>query len=258
MLTVSPIPRALLCAALLSLGAFSLPAAQAAGDLYDAAVHHPGRSPADLKRDVTDRPAQVLRFAGIKPGMRVVDFLAAEGYYTELLSYLVGPAGHVLMLNNAGYDHYSPGLTARLAGGRLPNVEHRTADLEKLDLPTASVDALLVIKVYHDLYWVDPDGFWPKMSPKKVVAEMSRVLKPGGVLVLEDHAARKDSGSSAAQTLHRIDESYARRELESAGLRYVGSSGVLRHSQDAHDQKAHEGAMLGKTDRFLLLFRKPS
>jgi len=253
--TVSPIRRALLCAAFLCLGAVGVPAA--AADLYDAAVHHAGRSAADLKRDATDRPAEVLRFAGIKPGMRVADFLAAEGYYTEVLSYLVGPAGHVLMLNNAGYDHYSPGLTARLAGGRLPNVEHRTVDLEKLDLPTASVDALLVVKVYHDLYWVDPDGVWPKMNPKKVVAEMSRVLKPGGVLVLEDHAARQGSGSSAAQTLHRIDEDYARREFESAGLRFVGSSNVLRKPEDARDQKAHEGPMLGKTDRFLLLFSKP-
>ncbi|MDE2055408.1 MAG: hypothetical protein KGI62_12070, partial [Xanthomonadaceae bacterium] len=74
-----------------------------AADIYDAAVAHPGRSAADLKRDVTDRPATVLRFTGIKPGMRVLDFLGYEGYYSQLLDYVVGPTGQVVLLNNKAY-----------------------------------------------------------------------------------------------------------------------------------------------------------
>jgi predicted methyltransferase len=254
--TVLSSRRALFYAALLGVAGVSFPPVHAAEDLYDGAVHHAGRAPADLKRDAIDHPAEVLRLAGIKPGMRVADILAADGYYSELLSYVVGPGGHVLMLNNATYDHWSPGLSARLAGGRLPNVEHRTVDLEKLDLPSASVDALVVIKVYHDLYWVDAEQSWPKLNPSAVLAEMSRVLKPGGVLLLEDHSAREGTGSSAAQNLHRIEESYARRDFESHGLRYVGSSDVLRRSDDARDQITYKGPMVGKTDRFVLLFRK--
>src|SRR5581483_12026487 len=106
-----------------------------APNIYAAAVQHPGRPEADLKRDENEHPAEVLRLSGIKPGMQVADVLAADGYYSELLSYVVGPKGHVLLLNNDAYENYAQGGWAkRLEGNRLPNVEHRVADLEHLDL----------------------------------------------------------------------------------------------------------------------------
>jgi predicted methyltransferase len=230
--------------------------ARAAGDIYDAAVQHPGRPAVDLNRDALDHPAELLRLAAIKPGMRVADVLAGSGYYTELLSYLVGPKGVVLMLNNKAYDDWSTGWNKRIANGRLPNVVHRTIDLEHLDVPAGSLDALLVIKVYHDLYWVDPDGTWPKMDPAAVLEELRRVLKPNGVLLVVDHSAKPGTGSSAAQALHRIDESYARRDFESHGFRQIGSSDLLRRPDDPRDKITYKGEMVGKTDRFVLLFRK--
>src|ERR1700730_85999 len=130
-------------------------------DAYDAAVAHPGRSAADLKRDSLDHPADILRLTGIKPGMKVADVLAGDGYYSELSSYLVGPAGKVLLIHNDAFDHWSDNLSARLAGNRLTNVEHETLDLNHMNLPASSQDAVLLIKVYHDLYWVDPEGQWP-------------------------------------------------------------------------------------------------
>ena len=136
--------------------------AAGAADRYDAAVSHPGRSAADLKRDALDRPAEILRLTGIGPGMRVADVLAGDGYYSELLGYIVGPTGHVLMLNNAAFDHWSDGdRQPRLAGNRLPNVEYRIVDLDKMNLGTAALDAIVLIKVYHDVHWVDPKGEWP-------------------------------------------------------------------------------------------------
>src|SRR4029077_7480117 len=105
-------------------------------DLYSAAVDAPGRSAADLKRDAIDHPAEVLRLAQIKPGMRVADFLAGNGYSSELLSHIVGPNGQVLLLNNEAYEKWSgKRWQGRLENGRLPNVEHRTIDVEHLDLP---------------------------------------------------------------------------------------------------------------------------
>src|SRR5450432_4091315 len=76
-------------------------------DAYDAAVAQPGRSKADRERDAIDHPAEVLRLAGIKLGMKVADVLAADGYYSELLSYLVGPKGHVQLINNAAFEKWS-------------------------------------------------------------------------------------------------------------------------------------------------------
>jgi predicted methyltransferase len=229
-----------------------------ASDRYAAAVAHLGRSAADLKRDGLDHPAEILRLTGIKPGMRVADVLAGDGYYSELLSYIVGPKGQVLLINNAAFDGWSdPDLQARLAGDRLPNVQHETLDLNDMHLPPGALDAVLLIKVYHDLYWVDTEGKWPKIDTKGVLAQLAGALKPGGVLLVVDHSAKAGSGSADASKLHRIEENYAVKDFESHGLKMVAHSGLLRRPDDARDQISYKGPMLGKTDRFVLVFRKP-
>jgi predicted methyltransferase len=228
-----------------------------AADAYDAAVAHPGRSAADLKRDSLDHPADILRLSGIKPDMRVADVLAGDGYYSELASYALGPKGKVFMINNAAFDHWSEGpLQARLESGRLGNVEHETLDLNHMNLKPGSLDAVFLIKVYHDLYWVDSEGVWPKIDTAGVLDQLARALKPGGVLLLVDHSAKAGSGNTAASALHRIDESYAIKDFESHGFKVVAKSNLLRRSDDARDQVSYKGPMLGKTDRFVLVFRK--
>jgi predicted methyltransferase len=251
-----PTRRALFLLA--ALAAVALASARApAADLYDAAVGHTGRSSDDLKRDSLDHPAEVLRLAGIKPGMQVADYLAADGYYSELLSYIVGPKGHVLLINNAAYDEWSENhWQDRLANGRLRNVEHRTMEVEHLGLPDRSLDAILLIKVYHDLYWVATEGPWPKIDPAVALAEITRVVKPGGVLLLVDHSAKPGTGSADAGRLHRIDEEYARRDFEKHGFRFVSKSDVVRRPDDPRDQITYKGPMVGKTDRFVLVFRR--
>ncbi len=228
-----------------------------AADIYDAAVAHAGRAADDAKRDVSDKPAEVLRFAGIKPGMRVLDFLGYEGYYSELLSYIVGPSGHVLLLNNAAYDNYSNGKwKARLA--HLPNVEHRTADPMHMELAPNSFDAIVMVKVYHDLYWVSPKDGWPKVDVPVVLDQLQRALKPGGVLLVVDHSAKPGTGNHDAGTLHRIDEQYARKDLEAHGFQFVRASDALRDPSDKRDKISYKPPALGHTDRFMLLFRKPA
>jgi predicted methyltransferase len=235
------------------LGLAVLASTSARADIYDDAVARTGRPAADLTRDTTDHPAEILRLAGIKPGMRVGDFLAANGYYTELLSYIVGPRGRVLMINNAAYDKWSPGWPKRVADKRLPNVRHVTMEIEHLDLPDNSLDAAVLIKVYHDLYVHD---LWPNIDPQKSVSEIARVVKPGGVLLLEDHSARIGSGTADTTALHRIEEAYARSDFEKHGFVVIASSQVLRRPDDPRDQISYQGPMLGKTDRFVLVMRK--
>ena len=236
-----------------------LDAAAAEPDLYSAAVAHPGRSEADLKRDRTDHPAEVLRLVGLKPGMQVGDLLAGSGYFSELASYIVGPTGHVLMLNDVATDYWSNNdWEKRLAGNRLPNVEHRRIKLEHLPLPDASLDAMLVIKVYHDFYWVDdrPNSPWPKLDPQSVLSEIARVVKPGGVLLLVDHSAKVGTGSDDAGRLHRIAESYARRDFEKHGFQYVATTDVLHQLNDDRSLISYEPPILGHTHRFVLVFHK--
>jgi predicted methyltransferase len=229
----------------------------AAADAYDAAVAHAGRSDADLKRDALDHPAEILRLAGIKPGMRVADVLAGDGYYSELASYVVGPRGKVYMINNAAFDHWSEGaLQSRLKQNRLGNVEHETLDLNHMNLAPGSLDAVLLIKVYHDLYWVDTEGVWPKIDTSAVLDQLARALKPGGILLLVDHSAKPGSGTGAASALHRIDEGYAVKDIESHGFKAAAKSDLLRRADDARDQVSYKGPALGKTDRFVVVFRK--
>ena len=232
--------------------------AAVAADSYDSAVQHAGRSADDVKRDSLDHPAEVLRLSGIKPGMRVVDFLAGDGYYSELLSYVVGPGGHVLMLNNPSFERFSEGgAVKRVANDRLPNVEHQVLDLNPLRWPAASVDAVFLIKVYHDLYWVDTTGVWPKVNTSAVLDNIAHALKSGGVVVIVDHSAKPGTGSTVASSLHRIDEDYARKDWESRGLKVVGKSDALRRPEDARDHVSYLPPAVGKTDRFVLVFRKP-
>jgi len=230
-----------------------------ANDIYDAAVAHAGRSAADLKRDSGENPAEMMRLAGIKPGMNVVDVLAAGGYYSELLSYVVGPKGHVLLLNNAAYDTFSNNSwRERIDAHHLANVEHRTVDMAAMGLGDATFDAAWINKAYHDLYWVSTEDGWPKIDVASVLDQIAHALKPGGIVFLEDHSAKPGTGSSAAQDLHRIDEAYMRKDFETHGFEFVSKSDVFRRPDDARDQITYKGPMVGKTDRFVYVFRKPA
>jgi len=241
----------------LSAGLVLAVASAEAADRYDAALTQPARPAADAQRDALDHPAELLRLAGIAPGMHVADVLAGSGYYSELLSSIVGPSGKVLLINNAAYDAWSDGLSARLAGNRLPNVEHLTVDLNHMNLPARSLDAVLLIKVYHDLYWVSAKkDEWPAIDPDAVLAQLARALKPGGRLLLVDHSAKEGTEASAATPLHRIDEAYAIKDFEAHGFKVVAKSDLLRRADDARDQLTYKGPMLGKTDRFVVVFRK--
>lgn len=235
----------------------ALAAPAQAADIYDDAVHHAGRNAEDLKRDVTDRPADMLRLEGIKPGMQVADVLAADGYYSELLSYVVGPQGHVLLLNNVPYDKFSKNAwRERIDKHHLANVEHRTVDMGAMGLGDATLDAAIFIKVYHDLYWVSPEDGWPKIDASAVLDQIARALKPGGIVLVVDHSAKPGTGSDAAQDLHRIDEAFARHDFEAHGFQFVTQSDLLRRSDDKRNQISYKPPKLGNTDRFAYVFRK--
>jgi len=253
---MSSFTRGFLLLVLAGTGILAGPGVRAA-DAYDAAVQHAGRGAEDVKRDALDRPADVLRLAGIKPGMHVIDFLAGDGYYSELLSYVVGSSGHVLMYNDPSFEKWSEGgAVKRVAANRLPNVEHQVAALNTLQFPAASVDAVFLVKVYHDLYWVDTTGAWAKVDTGTVLDNIARAVKPGGVVVIVDHSAKPGTGSSAASPLHRLAAAYARKDWESRGLKLVAHSDVLRKPADPRDQISYKPPALGNTDRFVLVFRK--
>src|SRR5262245_66492149 len=99
--------KRMLLSTLLALSPVLSVPALAADAAIDNAVASPERTADDRERDAREKPAEVLAFAGVKPGMVVADIFSAGGYYTELLSGVVGPTGKVLAINNVPYADYS-------------------------------------------------------------------------------------------------------------------------------------------------------
>lgn len=223
-----------------------------------AAVAAPSRSAADRERDQREHPAEVMAFAGFKPGMQVADIFGGGGYYSELIAGVVGPKGLVRLVNNPPYDAYAKqDLATRLAHGRLPNVRHETVDPADLKLGTGTLDAALIVMSYHDLYVADEKGNWPAIDAANFIDQIVRALKPGATLLIIDHAASAGTGKSAAQDLHRIDEAFAKSDFAAHGLVFDGALDLLHNTSDDHSKNVFDAAIKGKTDRFVHRYRKP-
>lgn len=223
------------------------------------AVARSGRSDADRERDKTSKPVSVLNFFGVKPEMRVLDLFSGGGYYSEILSYAVGPGGEVIAHTDSVYEFYSgEEIARRYRGDRLPNVTRLISDAPDLKLPTGTIDIVLMVMTYHDIYYVSMEKpKHPKVDRDRFFAQIRRCLKPGGVLAVIDHSAKRGTGNKAAQDLHRIDEEFARKDIEAAGFVFDGESRVLRNPDDDKTLLVFDERVRRKTDRFVYRFIKP-
>ena len=237
--------------------AFALGAVGAPDKIYADAVAAKTRSDADRERDRRDKPAEILAFAGFKPGQRIADVFGGGGYNAELIAHVVGPKGEVVVVNTAGYAKFAAkDIAERLKDNRLPNVKHHVAEAEDLKLGKETFDGAICVMSYHDLYWVDEKGGWKKIDAGKFLDQVAAALKPGAAFVVVDHAAKEGTGSAAASDLHRIDEAFAKQDIGSHGLVFDGSLEVLRNPEDDRSKGVFDKAIQGKTDRFVHRYRK--
>lgn len=228
----------------------------AADAAIDAALANPERTAADRERDVREKAAEVLAFAGVKPGMTVADLFSAGGYYTELLAHLVGPKGKVYAVNNVPYAQYSKkDREARFTEGRLKNVEHRLVEASYMNLPAKSVDVAVIVMSFHDAYWIDEKEGWPEIDTNGFMDSIKRMLKPGGKLLIIDHNAPAGSGAEMAGKAHRLNEEFAKKALVSRGFVLEKSYDGLRNSGDQLDKMVFDAAVRGKTDRYVHLYK---
>ncbi|MGB5334142.1 MAG: hypothetical protein WBN07_00865 [Woeseiaceae bacterium] len=253
---MNKLPRCLVAAAFMLA---VLPTAYAAGEgAIEEALASPVRTDADRERDKRDKPLEVLEFAGFGKGMLIADVFGGGGYYSEILSVVVGDQGEVLLVNNAPYDTYIKAeLTARLANDRLANVRYLLVSNEALGLGSDRLDGALIIMSYHDLFYDDPDNNWPDVGHDQFIDQIVSALKPGGRLLIVDHAAKPGTGGDDTQRLHRIDEQFAKAELTRRGLVFVGSMQGLRNPEDDRSISVFDPAIRGKSDRFVHLYKKP-
>jgi predicted methyltransferase len=244
----------------------ALPASGSGADLpeaskaaIEAAIASPDRLKSDLEQDERRKPAQVLEFVGVTPGMHVIDVFSAGGYYTELLARTVGAKGQVIAYNNPPYASFAAkGIAERYAGDRLANVKQVTCTIEALDLIPASLDRAIFIMSYHDLYWRPDDGSWPATDPLLLLGKLYAALKPGGEVVVQDHVANPGGEpDKVVADLHRIDPALVKGDFEKAGFVFDGESRLFANPEDDHSKLVFDESIRGKTDRFLFRFRKP-
>jgi predicted methyltransferase len=227
--------------------------------LISSALDHADRFPGDSDEDEWRKPRALLEFMGIEAGMRVLDYFAASGYFSELLARSVGPAGEVIVYNNPPYARFAgEKLVKRFADNRIENAKVVTATTEELQLDDHSLDAVLFFLAYHDLYWTPPDAQRPFGDVAAVTAALYRALKPGGVVVVVDHIGPSDRNAAGmAATLHRIAPEIVKDDFAKAGFAFVAESSAWRNENDDHSKAAADPSVRLKTDRFAYKFRKP-
>jgi len=226
--------------------------------VYLHAVANEARTEADVARDAGRKPAEVLSFLHIEPGMTVLDMFSGGGYYSEILSYVVGEKGSVVAHSNKAYLQFvGEEFVARYAGGRLANVDLLMAENNKLRLQPDQFDAIMMGLSYHDTYWVNPDMGWQEIDRDKLLATLFAALKPGGILGITDHYAADGTGTASVPELHRIEKSVVIADLEAAGFELEAESDLLRNADDDHGKSVFAPEIRGQSDRFVLRFRKP-
>jgi predicted methyltransferase len=223
--------------------------AQATPD-YAALLAAPDRSDADREADKRRDPLPLLKFAGPAPGMKALDMGAGGGYSTELMARAVAPNGKVYGQFPAdGFQKAIDNFNARL---KTPAMSDAAADFRPFDDPippdVSNLDLITFLFYYHDTTYMNVDR-------AAMDSKMFAALKPGGYLVLADHAAAAGADISVGKSLHRIDEAIVRKELEAVGFKFVATGDFWRVPGDTRDFSSNRPP--SPVDSFVLKYQKP-
>ena len=224
-----------------------------------AAVAAPGRAASDIKLDESRKPAEVLAFAGLKPGMSAADVMAGAGYWTEIMARVVGPKGKVVAYEPSQFLPTEAKDKAVWTGliARNPNVTQVAYPFDGFAAPAGSLDLVMMNLVYHDLYWESAQYKVPRTDPAAFLRVLFKTVKPGGTVVVIDHVATPGDTRATVEKVHRIDPAVVKADFKAAGFVLDGESDLLRNAGDDHTKLVFDPSVRGKTDRFVFRFRKP-
>ena len=222
-----------------------------------AATSH--RSPDNVKLDESRKPAELLAFLGLKPGMRVLDPFGGNLYWSEITAPVVGPKGRIVVWEPTQFA--SPKGSAAFAAfaAKQSNAAMMASPFEAPSFAPAAYDFALINLDYHDVYWISPKNHVVRMDPDKWLHTLYSAMKPGAVVGVVDHVAAAGSDPrESVEKFHRIDPAVVRADFERAGFVLDGTSDMLRNPADDHSLLVFNPAIRGKTDRFVMKFRKPA
>lgn len=238
-------------ASLLTLSPLS---AMAQTDGIAAAVADTSRQDANVKLDEARQPATVLDFSHIKSGSTVIDLVAGNGYFTEMLADLVGPRGVVMPVNPPGFHEAD-------TWAKITKAHHNIMPMivapGAMQFAPDSVDMIFTHLVYHDLYWTSEKYKYPTRDVDALMANWFAAVKPGGSVIVVDHVGPAGDTRALVEKLHRIDPATVKADLERAGFMLEDQSDALANPDDDHSKNVFDPAIRGKTDRFMMRFRKP-
>lgn len=223
-----------------------------ASDPIAGAVQDASRPNDDIAADRARKPAETLSFAGVRPGMIVGEFYPGGGYFTRMLSRIVGPKGHVYAIENERWVKADAPVVAPFAGGAFANVNWKPAPFGTVDFPE-KLDIAWVTQNYHDLKIARYGVVDTLAFDRQVFA----ALKPGGVFMVVDHEAPAGTDDAATAKLHRIERAKVIEEVTSAGFKLVAEGNFLRNPIDDHAVPIFDPKVQGHTDQYVLKFAKP-
>jgi predicted methyltransferase len=220
-----------------------------------AAAADPARGD-QARMDAVRHGPEILAFAGVKAGDKVIDLIPGGGYWTRLFAKSVGASGHVYGIWPRPYAAEAKtdvATYAKLAGSAdFPNVSAAIQPATALQAPE-KVDLVFTAQNYHDY----PDKFMGPVDPAVLNKAVFDALKPGGIYLIIDHAAAAGSGLRDTDTLHRIEPGVVKGQVIAAGFEFVGESPLLANAADDHTKLVFDKAIRGHTDQFIYKFRKP-
>ena len=274
-----PITVMLLAAASLATGACQStgPAGLSAAETValQSAVNAATRTEANRARDVYRHPYETLAFFGIEPDDTVVEIWPGGGWYTEILAPYLAAGGGTLYVAAPGWGR--SGVTKLQQAhpalyGSLRVADFPVFDGKPAEVPDGSADAVLTFRNVHNWrmgYRRDGKADYSPEAFRQIYA----MLKPGGVLGIEDHRLPEGADSERERTSGYIKTSTVVRLAEGAGFRLVAASEINANPRDTadwpdgvwtlppsyalKDKDRARYAAIGESDRMTLKFVKP-
>jgi predicted methyltransferase len=222
------------------------------------AVAAPGRPADAIALDAGRKPAEVLTFVGLKPGMSAADIMTGSGYWAEIMANAVGPKGKVTAFEPAQfYNDPEEQKVWKALTDRRSDIDFQRYPFEAFSAGDRHFDVVMISLNYHDLYWESEKYKIPRTDPQAFLKQLYAAVKPGGVVGVIDHVGPGGDTRAVVDKLHRIDPAVVKADFAAAGFTLEAESPLLANAGDDHTKLVFDPAVRGKTDRFLYRFRKP-